>query len=172
MDEKEIETMKKIARDLGILQVLCVRYLERHRIKYFKTHKDLDSILLGDNYYRTFEEAIKILLKWKSKINNFEIQNKMVYIQEEIKKMDMTKLRIGIYSDFTELEKIINLELKKGKVSMLVEMFNINEVSEKINTDISLIKEACEKELLLNTKRSKSGWIVHLPECKQFFSRK
>ena len=81
-------------------------------------------------------------------------------------------LRFGVEPQFkfTEIEK----ELYDYKIIrtlyMVNEMVGIKDVAEILGLTESAIKQACQQERLLNTRKIGNNWMVHISECRDYWN--
>ena len=50
------------------------------------------------------------------------------------------------------------------------EMVGIKELCSILGLTESAVKQACQQERLLNTKKIGKNWMVHIPECRAYWN--
>ena len=58
----------------------------------------------------------------------------------------------------------------KRKFFMINEMVGIKELCSILGLTESAVKQACQQERLLNTKKIGKNWMVHIPECRAYWN--
>lgn len=167
-------TNKEIVEHLAKLQVLCVRYVERHYNLICKTHRDLDRVIIKNKFTCTYLEAINNLFENVNKYckDNDYIFNETIKLKEVIENSSIKNLKFGLNNGiFSEEEKELDNYMLDRKFFMINCMVSIKEVCE-ILKDLSIgkVKQACQQDRLLNTKKIGKTWLVHIYECKQLWN--
>lgn len=164
---------KKLIKEMAKLQVLCVRWIERNSKIEFETYGDLDRILLEGKFTVTYKEGVKNL---KKNIENFCKNNYLLEavskLEEDINNSEISSLRFGLEPriKFTDLEKELDMEMLRRKLYMINKMASIKFVAEHLRITESAIKQACQQERLLNTRKVSNTWEVHIPECIKYWN--
>ena len=47
---------------------------------------------------------------------------------------------------------------------------NIKYIVENLGLTESAVKQACQQQRILNTKKIGKSWIVHIPECRAYWN--
>ncbi|MDU7085933.1 MAG: hypothetical protein E6344_19790 [Clostridium sp.] len=170
---------KILIKMLVKLQVLCARYVERNTSLRCATHRDLDRIIMANKLTCTYGEAVENLInniKKYCKENNY-LMEEAIKLEGAIKESNIKNLRFGLEPkiEFTKEEKELDMEMVKRKFFMINEMVGIKEACELLTTEEkelteSAVKQACQQERLLNTKKVGKTWLVHIPECRSYWN--
>lgn len=166
-------TNMEIVREMVKLQVFCVRLVERTTNLECKTHGDMDRILMGGRFTITYKEAINNLrINIEKYCKNGILKNHVLNLQHEINNSEIANLRFGMEPQrkFTELESQLDEEILKRKLFMLNEMVGISYVVKNLGLTVSDVKQACQDNRLLNTKKIGENWMVHIPECRAYWN--
>ena len=83
-------------------------------------------------------------------------------LKESINNSNIKELRFGLepQKKFTEEEKLLDYEMLKRKFFMINEMVGIKELCSILGLTESAVKQACQQERLLNTKKIGKNWMV------------
>lgn len=165
---------KEIVKELVKLQFLCIRWIERNNKLECKTQRDMERVLTGKKLTCTYLEAVRNLESYIMVYCNDSIflMESILKLEGIIKESDIKDLRFGYepQKKFTEEEKeLANYKLERS-FFMLNEMVAIKYASEKLGITESAIKQACQQQRLLNTYKVGKTWVVHLPECKDYWN--
>lgn len=166
----------EMVKELVKLQVLCVRWVERNTSLKCKTHRDMERVITDNKLTCTYGEAIKNL---KDKILKYCNANpylikEVLKLEDIIKESNIKNLRFGVepQKKFTEEEKELDNYKLKRTFFMINEMVGIKDVAEMLGLTETAIKQACQQERLLNTRKVGKTWLVHIPECRNYWNIK
>ena len=163
-----------IIRLLVKLQILCVRYVERHTNLRCNTHKDMDRIIMNNKLTCTYGEAVENLYNNIIKYckENSYMTEEVLKLKDSINNSNIKELRFGLepQKKFTEEERHLDYEMLKRKFFMINEMVGIKELCSILGLTESAVKQACQQERLLNTKKIGKNWMVHIPECRAYWN--
>lgn len=168
-------TNKEMVKQLVKLQVLTVRWVERNTSLRCPTHRDCERVLTSNKLTCTYGEAIKNL------INNIKKYCKSSYLIEEALKLEeainsseIKNLRFGIEPQrkFTDEEQELDTYKIKVFLYMINGMVDIKYMAKNYDLTESAIKQACQQERLLNTRKVGKTWMVHIYECKAYWNIK
>lgn len=166
----------KLVRKLVKLQILCMRYVERHTSLKCRTQRDIDRIITSNKLTCTYGEAIENLYNNIKKYckNNSYLMEEVLKLKSNIDNSNIKEYRFGLQPQkkFTEKEKELDYEMLKRMLYMTGEMVGIKDVIEYLDgaATESAVKQACQQERLLNTKKVGKSWIVHIPECMSYWN--
>lgn len=164
---------KKMVQQMVKLQVLCVRWVERNTNLRCSTFADMDRILQAGKLTTTYGEAIKNLKKnIEQYCKNSVLIEEVSKLEEDINNSDIKELRFGIEPQrkFTPIEKELDNERIKRQLYMTGEMVGIKYIVENLGLTESAVKQACQQQRILNTKKIGKSWIVHIPECRAYWN--
>ena len=166
---------KEIVRELVKLQMLCVRWVERNTNLKCYTHRDVDKILMGGKKTITYKDAaqnLKLNIEKYCKVSDYLMES-ILNLKIEIANSEINDLRFGLEPQrkFSSLENELDLEFIKRKFFMLNEMVGIKDASELIGVSETAIKQACQQDRLLNTRKLGKAWMVHIPECRAYWNK-
>lgn len=166
---------RELVERLAELQMLCKRYVERNTNYTCKTIMELNRLIMGNKLTCTYEFASKTLLKnineW---CKNSEYLNKEANtLYENIKKSTIADLRFGYEPQkrFNDDEKNLDRIFLVKQLQMQSGLYSIKEVSELISVTESAIKQACQQERLMNTRKVSKTWLVDIKECKKYWDK-
>ena len=163
---------KELIKQMVKLQVLCVRWVERNSNLQCKTFGDMDRILKGGKLTITYKDAVANLKKNIEKHCKSEyLLNSFLELETEINKSEIADLRFGFEPQrkFTELERELDNLVLKRTMYMTGEMVGIKYIEEHLNIAETTVKQACQQERLLNTTKVGKSWLVHIPECRDYW---
>lgn len=156
------------------LQFLTIRWVERHTNLKCPTHRHAERILTGNKYTCTYLEAINNL---KANIikhcsSSEYITREMVNLLQDIKESNIKDFRTGVEPKikFTKEERELDTHRVKRTFFMIGEMVDIKYMAKELGLTESAIKQACQQERLLNTKKIGNNWTVHIPECRAYWN--
>lgn len=159
--------------DLAKLHVLLIRYVERNTsLKVINMH-DFDMVLQGGKMTSTYAWGIQTLKKYINQLcKNEKIIDLMHDLESRILDSDLKDMRFGINPQkrFTDLEYELNSLLMRKQMYMNIELKSLAFISEQIGVPVTTIKQACQSERLLNTKKEGKTWLAHLDECRQYWN--
>lgn len=165
---------KDMVKQLVKLQILCMRWVERNTNLKCSTHRDIDRILANNKLTCTYGEAVENL-----KNNIIKLCGGSNYLIEEIAKLEkeimgssIKELRFGVepQKKFTVEEKELDNYKLQRTFFMINEMVGIKYIVETLGLTESQVKQACQQERLLNTKKIGRNWMVHIPECRAYWN--
>ena len=167
MNRKEfVKTMVKV-------QVLSVRYVERHTNMMCVTQRDMNRFLMQNKLTCNYSFALETLETQIHKYcNDFKyIKDMLKTLKDNIETLELNELRLGLepQKKFTEEENDLEMLRIKYLLFYLNEMVSIGEAAEMMGLNINTIKKYCQTEKLLNTRKTGKTWLVHLPELKKEF---
>lgn len=94
-------------------------------------------------------------------------------LKENILDSKIQNLRFGIEPQlkFSEKEKNLDTELTRRQLYYTSNMVSIKDVVGIFNNSVteSAVKQACQQERLLNTKKIGKTWIVNIEECRAYW---
>lgn len=167
---KNIELVKRLVK----LQILCIRYVERNTTLRIKTHRDMDRILMKNMFTCDYNNAIENLNKIIKRycIKSKYLVKECMSLKKDIQNSPIKNLRFGLEPQrkFTEEEQELDTLLLKRRFFMINEMVSIKDISEMLCISESAVKQACQQERLLNTKKIGNSWMVHIPECRAYWN--
>ena len=166
---------KELIRLLSKLQVLCVRYVERHTSLRCVSYRDIDRIITKNKLTCTYAEAIENLYNNISKYcrENSYLMEQILNLKEAFDLSEILNLRFGVEPQrkFNALEKDLDIYREKQIFFYIGEMNSIKDTCAVLGLNEETIKKACQEERLLNTKKVGNGWQVNLRECMQYWSK-
>ncbi|MBU3195627.1 hypothetical protein KPL26_02975 [Clostridium algidicarnis] len=163
---------KELIKQMVKLQVLCVRWVERNSNLQCKTFGDMDRILKNGKLTITYKDAAANLKKNIEKHCKSEyLLNSVLELETAMSKSEIADLRFGFEPQrkFTELERELDTEVLKRLMYMTGEMVGIKYIEEHLNIAETTVKQACQQERLLNTTKIGKSWMVHIPECRDYW---
>ena len=99
--------------------------------------------------------------------------SEVIKLKEEIENSNIKELRFGLepQKKFTELESELDMELTKYHLLYNSDTVEIKRVVELLDGKVteSAIKQACQQERLMNTKKVGNVWLVSLSECRNYW---
>lgn len=168
--------MKELVKELVKLQVLCMRFVERNTNLSCATHRDLDRILTSNKMCVTYLEGATNLKEniFKYCNDNKYLTESIVDLEEKIKGSEIKNLRFGLepQKKFTDVEKNLANYMIKRTLFMLNEMVGIKYITDNFDLTEYQIKQACQQERLLNTRKVGKTWLVHIPEVLNYWGIK
>lgn len=165
---------REIINQLVKLQILTVRWVERNTSLKCVTHRDMERVITSNKLTCTYLEAVENL-----KLNIKKYCNTSSYLIEEvlrlediIKQSNIRNLRFGVepQKKFTEEEKELDNHKIRRTFFMINEMVGIKYIADNLGLTESAVKQACQQERLLNTKKLGKNWMVHMPECRAYWN--
>lgn len=166
----------KLVKKLAKLNILCVRYVERHTNLRCPTWRDVNRVITANKLTCKYGDAVNNLYKNIMKLckNSEYLTGEIIKLKEEIEQSSIKELRFGVepQKKFTEHESELDEGLIKCQFYYNSEMVEIKDVVNILNNGIteSAIKQACQQERLLNTKKVGKTWIVSVPECRAYWN--
>lgn len=165
---------KVLVKELARLQVLCVRYVERHTTLRCRTVRDLDRIIFKNKFKATYIDAVKNLkenIKEYCKDSNY-LNTAVENLEENIKNSNIKDFKLGKENNqFTELERELNTVFLVKQLKMQTGLYSIKEIAKDLNLNEETIKKAAQKEQLLNTKKVGKTWLVDYKEVKEHWCK-
>lgn len=164
---------ERMVADLVKLQFLVIRYVERHTGLKYITLRDVDNVITNGRPTITYSRAIENLYKHaKIRIRNCKIiLDRIVELKSKIDNSELGKFKFGINTP-TKIEHELDQYLLRRTFFMSTGMVGIKDAAKILNITESAIKQACQQERLLNTKKIGRNWVVHIPECKVYWDIK
>lgn len=164
---------KELIAKMVKLQILCVRWLERHTALQFPTVGDIDNVLFAGRTYVNYQTAIKNL---KTRIDKYckneYLSGEIIKLSKEIENSSIKDLRFGLEPDkkFSEMEYELDKYEMMCRLFMSTSMVGIKYIVENFGLTESAVKQACQQERLLNTTKIGRNWMVHIPECANYWN--
>jgi hypothetical protein len=165
----------KLVKQLAKLNILCVRYVERHTNLICPTWRDVERVITANKLTCTYSYAVDNLYKNIKKLckNSNYLMSEVIKLKEEIENSNIKELRFGLepQKKFTELESELDMELTKYHLLYNSDTVEIKRVVELLDGKVteSAIKQACQQERLMNTKKVGNVWLVSLSECRNYW---
>ena len=166
----------ELVRKLTKLQILCMRYVERNTSLRCRSFRDMDRIITKNKLTCTYREAVENLQDNIKKYcnNSSYLTEEILNLKENMNNSSIKDLRFGIepQKKFTEEENRLDEEMLKRKFFMTNCMVKIKDAIKELNNKVTetAIKQACQQERLLNTKKVGKTWMVHIPECRAYWN--
>ena len=165
---------KEIVKELVKLQILCMRWVERNTTLKCKTHRDMERILTNNKLTCTYGEAVENLKTNITKLcnNSAFLLEGILNLEKEVENSPIKSLRFGVepQKKFNKEEnELANYKLERT-FFMINEMVGIKDAAEMLGLTETAIKQACQQERLLNTKKIGRTWLVHIPECRLYWN--
>lgn len=164
---------KEIVKQLVKLQILTARWVERHTNLRCATHRDLERILTSNKLTCTYATAVNNLkLNIEKYCDSNYLYEEVIKLENIISTSDIKNLRFGIepQKKFTEEEKKLDDYKLQVLFFMLNEMVEIKYLAKKLDLTESAVKQACQQERLMNTRKVGNTWLVHIPECRAYWN--
>lgn len=162
-----------LVKELVKLNILYIRWIERHTNYRYVTHRDLEKPLFKGTRTATYGEATENLKNdILKKCENEYIRNSILKLEESIKNSQISNLRFGVEPKkrFSKLEQELDSFSMKRMFFMITSMAGIKYVAADLGLTESAIKQACQQERLLNTTKVGNNWMVHIPECRLYWN--
>lgn len=165
---------KELVKQIVKLQVLTIRYVNRHTNLICKTHADAERVLTSNKLTCTYLQAVEnlreIIIK-HCKDSNYLMQS-ILKLKQDVLNSDIKDLRFGYNPQkrFTEEELALDDYKEQCFFYMITEDVNIYDAVKILDVDYKTILNAIQEEKLLNTYKNKKTWHVHLPECRALFN--
>ncbi len=160
----------KLVEKLMKLNILYIREMERRRIIKIKNMGQLTEPLGIHSQNLTILKATNYL---KNKIDK---GSNIKYLKDEISKLQEQILNSKI-KDYKFWNGNLNEEENKLDDLVIKRLFfmetgfvGITQAEEYTGITGSAIKQACQQERLLNTKKLGKSWLVHLPEIRAYWN--
>lgn len=168
---EESKKYERMVADLVKLQFLVIRYVERHTALKYITLRDVDNVITNGRPTITYSRAVENLYKHaKIRTRNCKIiLDSIVELKSKIDNSELGKLKFGVNTP-TKIEYELDQYLLRRSFFMSTGMVGIKDASEMLNITESAIKQACQQERLLNTKKVGRNWVVHISECKAYWN--
>lgn len=153
-----------MVKQLVKLQMLTMRWVERNTNLTCSTHRDTERILTANKLTCTYLQAVDNLknniLKYCD--NNY-LTEEVLRLEISIKNSTIKDLRFGVepQKKFTEEENKLDQYKIECTLFMLNDMVPIKYVVENLGLTESAVKQACQQERLLNTRKVGKTWLVH-----------
>lgn len=152
------------------LNILYVREMERRKIIKLKNMGQLTDSLGTHSENLTVSKSVQYL---KDRI---DINSNIPYLKEEILKLkeeiNNSKIKDYKFWNGTKTKEEKELEDLVFKRLFFMETCFVGAIQAAECTGIpaSTIKQACQQQRLLNTKKIGKTWIVHLPEVRTYWN--
>lgn len=111
--------------------------------------------------------CLKIKIERNSKIQY--IKEEMEQLYTEIEKSDIKDCKF-INNCITDKEKQLDDIATKRLFFMDTSFVGLKDAEEILGISESALKQACQQERLLNTKKLSRNWMVHIPECRAYWN--
>lgn len=166
---------KEIINKIVKLQILTIRYVERNTNLKCNTHRDMERVIMGNKLTCTYKEAVDNLysnIKQFCKENDY-LMEEVLILKEEVENSSIKELRFGREPQkrFLDEENLLDSYMLKRTFFMINEMVGIKDAAEMLDLTESAIKQACQQERLLNTRKVGKSWMVHIPECRSYWNK-
>ncbi|APH23539.1 hypothetical protein [Clostridium botulinum] len=164
--EVDMELVEKLMK----LNILYIREMERRGIIKVKNMGQLTEPLGVHSQNLTVLKATNYL---KNKIDK---NSNIVYLKDEINKLQeqICNSKIKDYKfwngNFNEEENKLDDSVIKRLFFMETGFVGTTQAQEYTGITVSAIKQACQREKLLNTKKLGKTWLVHLPEVRAYWN--
>lgn len=165
---------KEIISQLVKLQILTIRWVERNTNLRCATHRDIERVITSNKLTCTYLEAVENL---KSNIKKYcntssYLMEEVLKLEDIIKQSNIKDFRFGVepQKKFINEEKELDSHRVKRTLFMINEMVGIKYIVENLGLTESAVKQACQQERLLNTKKVGKNWMVHIPECRAYWN--
>jgi len=164
---------KEIIKELVKLQILSMRWVERNTTLICATNRDMDRILTNNKLTCTYSEGVQNLKNNIIKFcreSNYLVEG-IAKLQENIETSTIKDLRFGVepQKKFSSKEKELDNYKLQRAFFMTNEMVGIKYIVEKFGLTESAVKQACQQERLMNTKKFHGRWMVHIPEVVAYW---
>lgn len=169
-------TAEKLVQQLSKLNILCMRYVERHTSLRCITWRDVNRIIMGGKLTCNYNDGVNNLYKNIMKFckNSKYLTEEITKLKGEIEQSSIKNLRFGLEPQkrFTQLEDELNRVLINSQFYYNTEMVEIKDMVNILNNKVteSAIKQACQQERLLNTRKVGATWLVNIPECRAYWN--
>lgn len=166
---------EKVVKHLVRVQVLCMRYVERHSDLRYRTFKDFNRVITENKLTYSYEEVVSYL---RCYINEYcsdsqYLKDEIEKVQVEIANSNIGNLRFGCEPQrkFTKEESELLITRIRYRLRMLNNMVPICDMATLLNYRVieDELKLMCEREILMNTRIEEDVWYVHVPECREYF---
>lgn len=155
------------------LRHLWVCEVERNSDLVCKTYRDLDIIFMNRHLCTTYGKAIENLIEWMNKIYpNSIFKEEALSLREDILNSPIRDLRFGLEPQrrYTKDESELDNYLLRCTLFLHCAMKEIKIVAEQLGLTVGQIKQACQQERLLNTKKVGATWEVNIHECRKYWN--
>ena len=128
---------------------------------------------MGGKRTVTYGEAVHNLkMNIEKHCKNDYLIESVSKLKEDIANSDICDLKFGVEpkGGFSKLENMLDTEGLNRRFFMLNEMVGIKYIVENLGLTDSAVKQACQQERLLNTKKIGNNWMVHIPECRAYWN--
>jgi len=176
MDSNYDKETIEMVHELGKLQILLIRWVERNTDLKCQTFGDMNVLIQGKHLTATYKEGVENLKFYMKNANPRPQQliDSLIELETKINQSKLKDLRFGENPQrrFTEEEHEFQRILTLRQLYMLNSMVTIKVASERLGISESTIKQACQQERLLNTKKIGTTWEVHMHECRAYWNIK
>ena len=166
---------EKMVRKLAKLQFLYIRWMERHVFRnMFRSYGKANEVInpkIGNMVIEKYKDGVEHLRKLAERnCKNEDIVNAIKELEKDIKKSEIAELRFGLNNGtFTDKEVKLDNLLLRSQLFMNGNMVGIKYIVENFGLSESTVKQACQQERLLNTRKVGNNWMVHIPEVKAYW---
>lgn len=164
---------KEMVKQLVKLQILTIRWIERNTNLKCSTHRDMDRVLTANKLTCTYSQAVyNLKSNIKKYSNNSYLNEEIIKLEKAIMESNLKDLRFGVEPQKKFTKKEHELDTYKLQVTffMINEMVGIKYIVENLGIAETTVKQACQQERLLNTKKIGKNWMVHIPECRAYWN--
>lgn len=160
----------ELVEKLMKLNILYVREMERRGIIKIKNMGQLTESLGIHSQEPTVLKSVNYLR------NKIDKNSNIIYLKEEINKLqeEINNSPIKDYKfwngDFNKEENKLDILVIRRLFFMETNFVGIKQAAEYTGVTESAIKQACQQERLLNTKKLGKNWLVHLPEVRAYWN--
>lgn len=152
------------------LNILYIREMERRGIIKIKNMGQLTEPLGVHSQNLTIVKATNYLKNKIDKDSNIAyLKDEISELQEEINNSSIKNYKFWNGKFSKEENKLDNLVMKR-LFFMETSFAGIKQAEEYTGVTESTIKQACQQERLLNTKKLGKSWLVHLPEVRAYWN--
>ena len=158
-----------IITELTKYHVIYIRYMEKNKGKVYTNLNSIDKIFIESNEYLTFYYAIcKLYDKFNKHLSKDCFIEKILELRKQIENSNIRDYRIGFNNKTINKLDLIEKNLIMIRLKVLFDRINslvtISEATIKLKVNSGTIKNACQTEKLLNTKKIGKTWLVDIDE--------
>lgn len=160
----------ELVEKLMKLNILYIREMERRGLIKIKNMGQLTESLGVHSQNLTVLKATNHLKNKIDKDSNIGyLKDEISKLQEEINNSTIKDYRFWNGNFNKEENKLDDLVMKR-LFFMETGFVGIKQAEEYTGITESAIKQACQQERLLNTKKLGKSWLVHLPELRVYWN--
>lgn len=155
------------------LRHLFVLEVERNTDLVCKTYRDLDRIFMKQHLCISYGKAIENLIGCITRFYPTSMfKEEALSLKDDILNSPIRDLRFGLRPQrrFTEEELALDNYLLRCTLFLQCSMTEIKVIAEKLGLTVGQIKQACQQERLLNTKKVGGSWEVSINECRKYWN--